>query len=175
MCTTISSGGWWCVRAVAWTMLAVRATSALGDEPDAQKDEGALRCGLILPPKQSVRGSFNAVKAIVEIKNISDKDVEIKWREHPLQALNFIIRDEKGAVVSKHAFSDSYSPRYAEDQTLVIKAGQSYQCKVSPWITIDESDHRAGSYSVTAVYKYEGRSYVSPASAIRLRLADKDR
>jgi hypothetical protein len=93
--------------------------------------------------------------AEVELENLSDAPLEIEYRMAVLQYLHLVVRDSQGCVVSEGHFGDRFSP-FEKDQVLRLGPGESYKHNVHFFATVPKAQRTPGTYSVQAVYEYNG-------------------
>jgi hypothetical protein len=96
----------------------------------------------------------------VEIENVLSGVVEIEVSTHPLQHLNLVITDVAGRPVPAPPYGHLFSPR---EQPYVFRLGpgEKYTHNVSLLGTIAEDQQSPGTYTVRAVYEYNGIRAVS--------------
>jgi hypothetical protein len=103
----------------------------------------------------------------VEIENVSPNVVEIKGTMHPLQYLNLVILDERGRPVPAAPYGNLFSPR-ERPYVLRLAPGESYTHNVSLLGTIAPDKQVPGTYTVQAVYEYEGMEAVSEPLCVQI-------
>jgi hypothetical protein len=96
----------------------------------------------------------------VEIENVSADVIEIEVTMHPLQYLNLVIRDGAGNPVPAAPYGHIFSPRETS-YILRLLPGEKYTHNVSLLGTVPEGNQLPGTYTVHAVYEYNGLKAVS--------------
>jgi hypothetical protein len=103
----------------------------------------------------------------VEIENISPGAIEIEVTMHPLQYLDLVIRDEAGNLVSAAPHGNIFSPR-EKPYIFRLEPGEKYTHNVSLLGTVPEEMHLPGTYTVRAVYEYNGLEADSETVEVRI-------
>ncbi len=103
----------------------------------------------------------------VELENVTDGPVEIEVFMHPLQYLDLTVTDSAGATVSTHPYGHFFSPRETP-YFLRLAPGEKYTHTVSLLGTVPEDKWLPGTYTVWAVYEYNGLRAVSEPLEVRL-------
>jgi hypothetical protein len=106
----------------------------------------------------------------VEIENVSPDVIEIEVTMHPLQYLNLVIRDGTGNPVFAAPYGHIFSPREVP-YVLRLMPGEKYTHNVSLLGTVPEEKQLSGTYTVQAVYEYNGLRAVS--ESLQMQLAAK--
>ncbi len=96
----------------------------------------------------------------VEIENVSRDVVEIEVTMHPLQYLRLEITNALGDPVPAAPYGHLFSPREAPT-LLRLAPGEKYTHPVSLLGTVAEEKQSAGTYTVQAIYEYNGLRAVS--------------
>jgi hypothetical protein len=123
---------------------------------DVQTPIRSLPLACFLRPKEHLgRNGPVPFSAEVELKNLSDTPLDIEYQMAVLQYLNLIVRDSQGCIVSEGHFGDRFSP-FAENQVLRLGPGESYKHRVHFFATTPKAHRTPGTYSVQAVYEYNG-------------------
>jgi hypothetical protein len=107
----------------------------------------------------------------VELENVSGGAVEIEVWMHPLQYLDLIVTNGDGAIVSARPYGYVFSPRETP-YTLRIGPGEKYTHPVSLLGNVPEEKWLPGTYTVRAVYEYNGLKAVSEPLEVRLPAGD---
>ncbi len=102
---------------------------------------------------------------------MSDTPVEIEVFMHPLQYLDLTVTGPTGATVSTHPYDHFFSPR-EKPYFLRLGPGEKYTHTVSLLGTVPEEKWLPGTYTVRAVYEYNGLRAVSEPLEVRLPAAD---
>jgi len=102
----------------------------------------------------------------VEIENVSQEVIEIEVTMHPLQYLNLVITDAVGNLVPAAAYGNIFSPREIP-YMFRLAPGEKYTHNVSLLGNIPEERQLPGSYTVCAVYEYNGLRAVSEPLAVQ--------
>jgi hypothetical protein len=103
----------------------------------------------------------------VEIENVSADAIEIAAPMHPLQYLDLVITDAAGNLVPAEPYGNIFSPR--EIPYLVrLAPGEKYTHVVSLLGTVPEEKLLPGTYTVRAVYEYDGLKAVSEPLQVQL-------
>jgi hypothetical protein len=103
----------------------------------------------------------------VEIENVSPDAIEIQVAMHPLQYLDLLIRDAAGAFVPAAPYGHLFSPRETP-YVLRLAPGEKYTHNVSLLGTVPEAEQLPGTYSVQAVYEYNGMKAISASLTVEL-------
>jgi hypothetical protein len=103
----------------------------------------------------------------VELENASPNVLEIETDMHPLQYLNIVVMDARGTVLSEGHYGDIFSPR-GRIETLRLAPGASYHHVVSLLGTLPQDRQLPGTYTVRAVYEYNGLRAVSEPLQVEL-------
>ena len=93
--------------------------------------------------------------AEIELENVSDSSLEIEYFMTALQHLNLIVADARGTIVSEGHYGDRFAP---SDQPgfLRLASGQKFAAEVHLFATMPRGPIAPGTYSVQAVYEYNG-------------------
>jgi hypothetical protein len=108
----------------------------------------------------------------VEIENVSSEPIEIEVTMHPLQYLNLVITDETGARVPAPPYGHLFSPRETP-YIFRLVPGEKYTHNVSLLGLVSQEQHLPGTYTVRAVYEYNGLRAVSDPLRVELRAREK--
>ncbi len=103
----------------------------------------------------------------IELENSSPSVLAIETDMHPLQYLNLVVTDASGGVLSEGHYGDIFSPRGRTD-TLQLAPGAKYNHLVSLLGTLPQAKRVPGTYSVQAVYEYNGLRAVSEPLTVEL-------
>lgn len=103
----------------------------------------------------------------VEIENVSADAIEIEITLHPLQYLDLIITDAAGDVVPAAPYGSIFSP-LRPPYTFRLGDGEKYTHNVSLLGTLPQEKRLPGSYTVRAVYDYNGLRAVSEPVTVEL-------
>jgi hypothetical protein len=117
--------------------------------------------------KQLRRGD-SSTAAEIELENVSPQVIEIETDRHPLQYLNLVVTDERGNVLSEGYYGDTFSPR-GSTATLQLAPGAKYQHVVSLLATVPHGKQSPGTYTVQAIYEYNGLGAVSEPLVVELQ------
>ncbi len=98
--------------------------------------------------------------AEVELENVSESPLEILYWMTELHHLNLVVTDATGTVVSRGHFGDRFAPT-CEPSILRLGPGEKFAANVHFFATMPIYPPPPGTYSVTAVYEYEGLRAVS--------------
>ncbi len=93
--------------------------------------------------------------AEVELENISDLMLSIEYELTALQYFNLVVRDSTGNIVSQGHYADRFSPT-AKPRFLRLAPGEKFTANVHFFATAAEALTVPGTYSVRAVYEYDG-------------------
>lgn len=94
--------------------------------------------------------------AEVELENVSDFPMQIEYELTALQYFDLIVRDAAtGAVMSQGHYADRFSPT-AEAQYLRLAPGEKFTANVHFFATAPQALTVPGTYSVQAIYEYDG-------------------
>ena len=102
-----------------------------------------------------------------EFENASPNVLEIESDRHPLQYLNLVVMDESGSVLSEGYYGDLFSPR-GEIDTLRLEPGAIFRHIVSLLGGVPSARQLPGTFTVQAVYEYNGLETVSEPLAVKL-------
>ncbi len=116
--------------------------------------------------KQLMRGS-SPTAGEIELENSSPRVLEIETDRHPLQYLHLVVTDAHGKVLSEGHDGDIFSPRGKID-TLRLTPGAKYHHLVSLLETLPQARQVSGTYTVQAVYEYQGLKVVSEPLTVEL-------
>jgi hypothetical protein len=103
----------------------------------------------------------------VEIENLSPDVITIEVTMHPLQYLNLVITDTAGNRVPAPAYGHLFSPRETP-YLWRLAPGEKFTHNVALLGNIPAEKQLPGTYTVHAVYEYNGLKAVS--EALRLDL-----
>jgi hypothetical protein len=103
----------------------------------------------------------------IELENTSSSVIEIENDMHPLQYLNLVVTDAQGTVLSEGHYGDNFSPRGRID-TLRLAPGEKYSHNVGLLSTLAPEKQLPGTYTVRAVYEYNGLTAVSAPLQVQL-------
>jgi hypothetical protein len=103
----------------------------------------------------------------VEIENVSSSAIEIEVTMHPLQYLALVITDASGNLVPAVPYGNIFSPREVP-YLFRLAPGETYKHNVSLLGTVPEEKKLPGSYTVRAVYDYNGMKAVSEPLRVQL-------
>src|SRR6266498_3345788 len=96
----------------------------------------------------------------VELENVSPNAIEIEWTMHPLQHLNLLITDAAGRPLPIPPYGCIFSP-YGATRTLRLAPGEKYTHNVGLLGHGPKEQRLPGTYTVRAVYEYNGLKAVS--------------
>jgi hypothetical protein len=133
------------------------ATTFKDSRPDAPTHP--LACRLRLKPKTGRRGPLPHWGE-VELENVSDAPVEIAYRMTALQYLDLVVSRVGGGIVSAGHFGDRFAPTQ-EPATLRLKPGEKLTAEVSLFASVPTDRLLPGTFTVQAVYEYNGFRAVS--------------
>lgn len=103
----------------------------------------------------------------IELENISPSVLEIENDMHPLQHLDIVVTDARGTVLSEGHYGDIFSPRGRID-ILRLAPGEKYTHNVALLGTLPQDNQVPGTYTVHAVYEYNGLRAVSEPLQVQL-------
>jgi len=124
------------------------AAVAAGQEPGTQ---GRLACRLLRKVVSGVRGP-RCEAGELELENLSQGAVVIRYQMSPLQYLDLRVTGPSGAVVSERHFGDRFSPQ-AEERVLRLEPGEKFRSEVPLLSTVPREKRAPGRYLVKAVYE----------------------
>jgi hypothetical protein len=129
--------------------------------PDQQTKTPIAQAVLVcrLQRKQLRRGN-SPTAGEIELENASPTVLAIETEMHPLQYLNLVVTDASGTVLSEGHYGDIFSPR-GRIETLRLAPGTKYHHNVSLLGTVPPEKRSPGTYTVQAVYEYQGLRAVS--------------
>ena len=132
-------------------------TSLRGSQPFAPPHRLACR----LRPKGVIgrRGPVPYM-AEVELENLSKARLEIRHWMTVLQYLHLQVTDAAGKVVSEGHFGDRFAPT-REPLVLRLEPGEKFTANVHLFATMPVHGIPPGTYTVEAVYDYDGIRAVS--------------
>jgi hypothetical protein len=93
--------------------------------------------------------------AEVELENLSDTLLEIRYWMTVLQYLHLQVSDAAGKVVSQGHFGDRFAPT-REPLELRLEPGEKFTANVHLSATVPVYPVPPGTYTVEAVYDYDG-------------------
>ena len=97
----------------------------------------------------------------VEIENVSADVIEIEWMMHPLQYLNLEITDVAGNLIPAPHYGRIFSPYSTSPRIFRLMPGEKYTHNVGLLGNVPEEQRLPGTYTVRAVYEYNGLKAVS--------------
>jgi hypothetical protein len=103
----------------------------------------------------------------VEIENISPEVIEIEVTMHPLQYLDMEITDAAGNLIPAAPYGHIFSP-CGTPYTFRLAPGEKYTHNVSLFGTLPQEKRLPGTYTVRAVYEYNGLKAVSEPLQVQL-------
>lgn len=106
----------------------------------------------------------------VEVENTSSDVLEIVVHTSPLQYLNLVVADAAGNVLSDSFYGDLFSP-LAEPYTLRLGPGEKFTRPVSFLGNVSKEKCQPGTYTVHAVYEYNGLKAVSEPVQVQIPAA----
>lgn len=133
--------------------------TTLGD-PQPVAPPQPLACRLRRKEVPGRRGPV-ADMAEVELENLSAVPLEIVYRMTALQYLNLVVTGPDGRVVSEGHFGDRFAPT-REPLVLRLGPGEKFTANVHLFATVPYPPP-AGTYSILALYDYNGFRAVSDA------------
>ncbi|MCI0463602.1 MAG: hypothetical protein L0Z62_42240 [Gemmataceae bacterium] len=98
--------------------------------------------------------------AEVELQNISATPFEIAYRMTVLQYLNLVVTGADGSLVSEGHFGDRFAPTLAP-LVLRLEPGEKFTADVHLLATVRCDPIPPGTYTVQAIYEYDGFRAVS--------------
>jgi hypothetical protein len=105
-------------------------------------------------------GRGGATAGEVEIENLSADVIEIPVAMHPLQYLSLVITDAVAAPVAAPPYGNMFSPR-EKPYLFRLAPGEKYTCNISLLGNLPAERQLPGSYTVRAVYEFNGLKAVS--------------
>jgi hypothetical protein len=96
----------------------------------------------------------------VELQNFSANPVEIAYWMTALQYLHLVVTRSDGAVVSEGHFGDRFAPTL-EPLVLRLEPGDKFTANVPLFATVPQTPVPPGTYTIQAVYEYNGFRAVS--------------
>jgi hypothetical protein len=126
--------------------------------------EAMLACRL---RHKQLQGGSSPTAGEIELENSSPDVIEIATDRHPLQYLNLVVTDASGNVLSEGHYGDVFSPRGRID-TLRLTPGAKYHHVVFLLETLPRQKRLPGTYTVRAVYEYDGLTVISERLAVEL-------
>ena len=133
-------------------------TTLLQNTPTPVRNQ-AFACRL-LRKDIVIRGKVVPLMAEIELENLSNSELEIRYQMAVLQYLNLIITDVYGNIVSEGHFGDRFSP-FADARSLRLAPGEKYRENVHLLATRPRGPIQPATYYVTAIYEYDGFRAVS--------------
>jgi hypothetical protein len=103
--------------------------------------------------------------AEVELENLSATPLEIPYRMTALQYLNLVVTKADGGVVSEGHFGDRFAPTL-EPLVLRLGPGEKFTATVHLFATVRCDPIPLGTYTVQAVYEYDGFRAVSDPAQV---------
>ena len=123
-----------------------------------------------LRPRQLRRG-HSPTAGEVELENTSRDVLEIEVHSSPLQYLNLVVTDAAGKALPTSAYGDFFSP-LSKPYVLRLGPGEKFTGPVSLLGNVPREKRLPGTYTVRAVYEYNGLSAVSDPLEVRLPAGD---
>jgi hypothetical protein len=114
------------------------------------------------------RGPASPLVGEVELENLSHDVVEIEWDRHPLQYLDLVIMDGAGSPVPATPYSDIFSPYSVTPQIFRLAPGEKYIHNVGLLHGVPDEKQLPGTYTVRAVYEYQGLKAVSEPVEVQI-------
>lgn len=140
------------------------ARSKIGD---TKNSEPVLTCRL----RRKLRlrhGPASPLAGEVELENLSQNSIEIEWDRHPLQHLDLVITDAAGSLVPATPYSDGFSPYSVTPQIFRLEPGEKYIHNVGLLGGVPKEKRLPGTYTVRAVYQYQGLKAVSEPLEVQI-------
>jgi hypothetical protein len=103
----------------------------------------------------------------IEIENVSPNAIDIEVSMHPLQFLNLVITDAAGNLLPAAPYGDLFSP-CETPYILSLAPGEKFTHNVSLLGTLPKEKQLPGSYSVRAVFEYNGFKAVSDPLKVQI-------
>ncbi len=133
------------------------ATTVRGVQPLAPSQP--LACRLRRKEVIGQRGPVPNM-AEVELENLSAAPLEIAYRMTVLQYLHLEVSGPDGGVVSEGHFGDRFAPTL-EPLVLRLEPGDKLTASVHLFATVPHFPPPPGTYTIRAVYEYNGLRAVS--------------
>jgi len=131
------------------------------------QDNLRLQCRII--PQRKAGKIGDIVLGQIELKNVGEASIEIRWYSDPMQYLNLIVRDPDGKNISVFCYGDQFSPYWPAPQILNLHPRESYSSTVNLLGTVKKKNMVPGSYRIQAIYNYENIKAVSEVVEILLK------
>jgi hypothetical protein len=140
----------------------------MGEQTGKTSASTELRAVLACRLRHRTRGrGLSPTAGEVEIENVSPEVIEIEVRMHPLQYLDLVITDAAGNTIPAPPYGQVFSPREIP-YTFRLAPGEKYTHNVSLLGNIPEEKRLPGTYTVRAVYEYNGLRAVSEPLQVQL-------
>ena len=136
-----------------------------------EKTRAAIACRL--RRRMGRRGSLPTAGE-VEIENVSANVIDIAVTMHPLQYLNLVVRDASGNPLRAAPYGNIFSPREAP-YIFRLAPGEKYTHNASLLGTVPEEKQLSGTYTVSAIYEYNGMKAVSEPVQVHLAGSERTR
>jgi hypothetical protein len=106
-------------------------------------------------------GRLTPIAGEVELENLSADPIEIEMFAHPLEHLDLAITDAAGRPVPAMPYGGIFSPFTPTPYIFRLAPGEKYTHCVSLLGTLPKEKRLPGSYTVRAIYDYNGLRAVS--------------
>lgn len=142
-------------------LIACYSSGYLGDVTGQSSKERKMECNLLLLTKAVAPNEM--ARAEVELKNVSQHDIILKYSTHIFEFLDLEVLDPTGKKISKVPYGGLFSPSApGSESTLTLRPGASYRETVLVFATCDDNDHQAaGVYKVKATYQHDNQKAIS--------------
>jgi len=133
-------------------------------------NDDPLRCVIVVETNSIHMGIPDAE---VQLTNVTNGALEIKYPIHPFRNLNFEVRDENNILISDEYYGLIYVSGF-ELQVLVLEPGETYKYPVVLFDNVSTKPIKPGLYKIQAVYALNERQIKSQEVQVRVPVPTKD-
>ena len=109
-----------------------------------------LPCGGV----EIVQWPYDPLAVKVVLKNVSDKEVRMKFSSDPMACLDFVVRKDGYTISGKHTFGSAFSPEYKADRSITLRPGKTHEFYVNLQGGIAKEHRGPGTYRIWAFFYY---------------------
>ncbi len=102
-----------------------------------------------------VQWPYDPLAVKVVLKNVSDKEVRLKFSSDPKACLDFVVRKDGYTISGKETFGSAFSPEYKANRSISLRPGQTHEFFVNLGGGIAEKDQGPGTYRIWAFFYYD--------------------
>jgi hypothetical protein len=104
---------------------------------------------------QIVQWPYDPLAVKVVLKNVSDKEVRMKFSSDPKACLDFVVRKDGYTISGKDTFGSAFSPEYKANRSITLPPGQTHEFYVNLQGGIAEKHQGPGTYRIWAFFYYD--------------------